>query len=133
MKKIIFLTFIYLTLTSCRDDFYEGDQRIIIEGSFSYNNTPLPNALVNIYPVYDKPKNGIITELNYDDYSYKYGNSIIKTYTNNLGHINVSIPRNIDTEVYVLKITKGSKTKYYGYISNYNTSKYYLNFGTLTF
>lgn len=133
MKKLLLLSLIPLSLTSCSDDLYEGDKRVIIEGKITYNNTPLHNAQVDVYPVYNVPKNGTISEIKYDEIYDGYGNSISKTFTDNLGNISISIPRNEDTEVYVVKISRGNNSKYYGYISNYNTGKFYLNLGTLSF
>lgn len=140
MKKILLFIFTVLLLTACRDDYYEGDERIIIEGKVLYNNLPLTNAEVRVYPVYNAtPNSGIISEINYNNpennanYYSDNGNTISKTYTNNSGIISLSIPRNINTSVYAIKISKGYDSKVYGYISHYNTINYYVNLGTLNY
>ncbi|KAA5535289.1 DUF4198 domain-containing protein [Paenimyroides baculatum] len=137
MKKILFLAFTPLLFSSCTNDFYDGDTRTIIEGKVVYNNVPLSNAEVNFYPVYNKPKNGTITELSSNEIVYdQYQDepiSISKTTTDASGKISISIPRNEDTSVYVVKVTRGKNSKYYGYISHYNTNNYYINLGTLNY
>lgn len=136
MKKLLFLALTPLVFTSCRSDFYDGDTRVIIEGSVEYNNSPLKNAEINIYPVYNfAPKTSTISEININssEYDLDKGVSVSKTYTNELGKISLSIPRNEDTSVFVIKISRGYDSKYYGYISQYNTVEHYVNLGTLTF
>lgn len=136
MKKLLILTMLPLLFVNCNEDYYEGDQRIIIEGNVRYNNSPLQNAEVRIYPVYNvTPTTNIISELtNYHTDSYSDEGFIIsKTTTNGEGKISMSIPRNINTSVYAIRLSKGYDTKYYGYISKYNTQNYYVNLGTLTY
>lgn len=137
MKKLLLFTFIPLLFLGCTNDFYDGDTRTIIEGNVVYNNSPLQNVEVNFYPVYNQPKNGTIAELLSNEIVYdRYQDepiSISKTTTDALGKISVSIPRNEDTSVYVVKITRGKNSKYYGYISHYNTNNYYVNLGTLNY
>lgn len=137
MKKLLLFTFIPLLFLGCTNDFYDGDIRTIIEGNVVYNNSPLQNVEVNFYPVYNQPKNGTIAELLSNEIVYdRYQDepiSISKTTTDALGKISVSIPRNEDTSVYVVKITRGKNSKYYGYISHYNTNNYYVNLGTLNY
>ena len=137
MKKTLLFALTPLLFTNCTNDFYDGDTRTIIEGNIVYNNSPLQNAEVNFYPVYNQPKNGSIAELSTSEIVYdRYQDepiSISKTKTHSSGKISVSIPRNEDTSVYVIKITHGKNTKYYGYISHYNTNNYYVNLGTLNY
>ncbi len=134
MKKIFLLSLVSLLFTSCQSDFYDGDTRIIIEGKVLYNNTPLQNAEVNFYPVYNEPENGIITELSPEQISTKQtGISVSKTTTDSSGKISIGIPRHERTHIYVVKITRGYDSKFYGYISQYNTNNYYVNLGTLNF
>jgi len=88
MKKIFLLAVIPLFFSSCHTDFYDGDTRTIIEGKVLYNNVPLREAEVNIYPVYNEPKSGVITELSPDQISTKQSAvSISKTKTNESGLI----------------------------------------------
>jgi len=134
MKKTFLLALTPLLFTNCSVDRYEGDERIIIEGKVVYNNVPLNNVQVDVYPVYNKPINTSITEVHYNDLNFDYNhNSISKSFTDNSGNLSFSIPRSEDTNVYVVKISRGYDTKYYGYISKYNSSNYYLNLGTLIF
>lgn len=136
MKKILFLALTPLLFVSCNKDYYEGDERIIVEGKITQNNFPLQNAEVRIYAVYNaSPSSKIISEINSGN-SYDYiddGYTIIKTRTDATGKITTSLPRNINTSVYAIKITTGYNTKHYGYISHYNTINYYVNLGNLTF
>ena len=127
MKKTLLLALTPLLFTSCQKDYYEGDERIIVEGKVLYNNLPLANAEVHVYPVYNvTPTTNIISEIDYNntDYYSDNGNTISKTSTNNSGIISLSIPRNINTSVYAIKISRGYDSKVYGYISNYNTINY---------
>lgn|SRR5690606_3968417 len=137
MKKTLLLALTPLLFTSCTNDFYDGDTRTIIEGNIFYNNIPLQNAEVNFYPVYNKVKNGIISEIPSNEIVYdRYQDepiSISKTITDASGKISIAIPRNEDTSVYVVKVTRGKNSKYYGYISHYNTNNYYVNLGTLNY
>lgn len=137
MKKILLVALTPLLFSSCNKDYYEGDARTIIEGKIVYNNIPLQNVEVNFYPVYNKVKNGIISEIPSNEIVYdRYQDepvSISKTTTDASGKISIAIPRNEDTSVYVVKVTRGKNSKYYGYISQYNTNNYYVNLGTLNF
>ncbi len=56
-----------------------------------------------------------------------------QSFTNDLGKLSLSIPRNEETDVYVVKVSRGYNSRYYGYISRYNARKYYINLGTLNF
>ncbi|WLD25009.1 hypothetical protein NU10_06470 [Flavobacterium dauae] len=134
MKKTLLLALTPLLFTSCQKDYYEGDERIIVEGKVVYNNIPLSNAEVNVYPVYNKPVNGSISEVYYNDIFFGDNkNNISKSFTDNSGKLSLSIPRNEDTTVYVVEINYGNTTKYYGYVSRYNAGKFYVNLGTITF
>lgn len=136
MKKILLVALTPLLFSSCNKDYYEGDERIIVEGKITRNNLPLQNAEVRIYPVYNaSPSSSIISEI-ISGNSYDYiddGYTIAKTYTDAAGKIKTSIPRNINTNVYAIKVTSAYNTKFYGYISHYNTVNYYVNLGYLTF
>ena len=136
MKKILLLAVIPLLFTGCQEDYYEGDERIIVEGKVMQNNLPLQNAEVRIYPVYNiSPNSKLISEINNGN-SYDYvddGYTISKTQTDATGKITTSLPRNINTNVYIIKITSGYNTKYYGYISSYNTANHYVNLGSVNF
>lgn len=133
MKKLLLLTLIPLLFTSCSVDRYEGDERIIVEGNVLYNNTPLNNAEVNVYPVYNKPANGSIAEIEESNVRFDSHSSISQSFTDNSGKLSLSIPRNEETDVYIVKISRGYDSRYYGYISRYNARKYYINLGTLNF
>lgn len=134
MKKILFLALAPLLFASCSVDRYEGDERIIIEGTVLYNNIPLKEAEIDVYPVYNKPVNGTIAQIIETDVDYYNYNYISRTYTDHSGKISLSIPRNEDTNVFVVKISRGyNEYKYYGYISRYNTRGHYVNLGTITF
>lgn len=134
MKKILLLALTPLLFTGCHTDFYDGETRTIIEGKVIYNNAPLRDAEVNIYPVYNEPKNGVIMELSPDQISTKQSAmSISKIKTDESGFISVSIPRNERTDVFVVKITRGNNSKFYGYISPYNTNNYHVNLGTINY
>jgi len=134
MKKTLLLALTPLFFSSCHTDFYDGDTRTIIEGKVLYNNVPLREAEVNIYPVYNEPKSGVITELSPEQISTKQSAvSISKTKTNESGLVSVSIPRNERTSVFVIKIAHGKNSKFFGYISNYNTNNYYVNLGTINY
>ena len=135
MKKTLLLVVTPLFVLSCTGDYYEGNERIIVEGEVTRNNLPLQNAEVRIYPVYNaSPSSQIISEITNGNSNYiDDGYTIIKTRTDATGKISTSLPRNINTSVYAIKITIGYNTKYYGYISQYNTVNHYVNLGNLTF
>lgn len=136
MKKLLLLALAPSLFINCTRDYYENDERIILEGKVMRNNTPLQNAEVRIYPVYNtSPTSGIISELtpnSSNDY-VDDGHTIIKTKTDASGKIATSLPRNINTHIYAIKISSGYNSKYYGYISQYNTNNYYVNLGTLNY
>lgn len=136
MKKTLFLALTPLLFSSCTKDYYEGDERIIVEGMVTYNNKPLQNAEVRIYPLYNvSPTTDIVSEITTNN-SYDYiddGYTIVKTKTDATGKINTSLPKNINTNVYGIKISNGYNSKYYGYISNYNVRNHYVNLGTLNY
>lgn len=134
MKKILLVALTPLLFSSCNKDYYEGDERIIVEGKITRNNLPLQNAEVNVYPVYNKPSNGSISEVYYNDIFFGDNrNNISKSFTDNSGNLSLSIPRNEDASVYVVEINYGKNTKYYGYVSRYNAGKFYVNLGTIIF
>ncbi len=136
MKKLLLLALTPLLFSNCTRDYYENDERIIIEGKVMRNNVPLQNTEVRIYPVYNaSPSSATIGEItfnNSNDYADD-GHTIIKTKTDASGKINTSLPRNINTNIYAIKISNGYNSKYYGYISQYNTSNYYVNLGSLNY
>lgn len=136
MKKILLLALMPLLFLGCNKDYYEGDERIIVEGKVLYNNSPLQNAEIRIYPVYNaSPTSNVISEINTGN-SNDYvddGYTIVKTKTDATGKITTSIPRNVNTNVYAIKISNGFNSKHYGYISYYNTGNYYVNLGTITY
>src|SRR5690606_38791091 len=103
MKKTLLLAVAPLLLISCNKDYYENDERIIIEGKVISNNLPLQNAEVRIYPVYNvSPNSSTIEELTFNS-TNEYaddGHTVIKTKTNTAGIINTSVPRNVNTDVY---------------------------------
>lgn len=134
MRKTLLLALTPLLFSSCTNDFYDGDTRTIIEGKVVYNDVPLRNAEVNFYPVYNKPSNGSISEVYYNDIFFGDNrNNISKSFTDNSGNLSLSIPRNEDASVYVVEINYGKNTKYYGYVSRYNAGKFYVNLGTIIF
>lgn len=133
MKKILLVALTPLLFSSCTEDFYDGDARTIIEGKIVYNNLPLNNAQVDVYPVNYKPVNGTIAEIEEINVSYDSHSSISQSFTDASGKLSLSIPRNEETDVYIVKISRGYNSSYYGYISKYNTRQYYINLGTLNF
>ena len=135
MKKTLLLVVTPLFVLSCTGDYYEGNERIIVEGEVTRNNLPLQNAEVRIYPVYNaSPSSQIISEITNGNSNYiDDGYTIIKPRTDATGKISTSLPRNINTSVYAIKITIGYNTKYYGYISQYNTVNHYVNLGSVNF
>lgn len=134
MKKTVLFFASTLMLASCRTDFYENDQRIIVEGYVTYGGKPLQNAEVVAMPVENtKNKSHIIEELNPSEEGYGYDGYIItKMRTNADGKISFSLPRNERTDTYVIQINRGI-TKTYGYISPLNTRNHYVDLGTLIF
>ncbi|WCM42486.1 hypothetical protein MG290_02100 [Flavobacterium sp. CBA20B-1] len=133
MKKIALL-FLATTFIGCTTDIYDGDTRIIVEGKLIYNNAPLQGVEVNVYPVYNQPTNGSITALYPSEININSKwISVSKTKTDASGTISFSIPRNEETNVYVIRITHNNDYRYFGYISNYNTNNYYVNLGTLNY
>jgi len=133
MKKTLLLALTPLLFTNCSVDRYEGDERIIIEGKVVYNNVPLNNAQVDVYPVNNKPVNGTIAEIENSNVTFDSHSSISQSFTDNSGKLSLSIPRNEETDVYVVKISRGYDSRYYGYISRFNAGKYYVNLGNLNF
>ncbi len=76
MKKTLLLALTPLLFTRCSVDRYEGDERIIIEGNVVYNSVPLSNAQIDVYPVYNKPVNGTIAEIEESNVSFDSHSSI---------------------------------------------------------
>lgn len=139
MKKMLILFANASLFSSCETDYYEGDERIIVEGIVISNNQPLANAKVEVYPTHFSPKNGVITVIDgsNNDGNYYYDTSssdaIASIKTDKNGKISLSIPRNTSTNVFVITVASHNQFKKYGYISGYNTMNYYVNVGTLNF
>lgn len=136
MKKILFLIIGVCTLNSC-SDYYDGDERIVIEGFVVTQGKPFGNVTIKVYPSFHEPENGTISEINrndeYNHDGWKFYDPISVTSTNTDGKISLSIPRSEDTDVFVIEIGHDYDTKTYGYISSYNTVNHYVNLGTLTY
>lgn len=139
MKKTLLLLAVASLTSACDTDYYEGDERVVIEGIVVSNNQPLANAKVEVYPTHFSPKNGVISVIDgsNNDGNYYYDSSssdaIASIKTDNNGKISLSIPRNTSTNVYFITIASHNQFKKYGYISSYNTMNYYVNVGTLNF
>lgn len=132
-KTLLFLS--TLLLIGCGNDYYSGDERIVIEGKVAKNGTALSRANISVYPSYKEPNSAVIAEIgpgnpdNNYDYSY---NQISSIKTDAEGKFSISIPRNKNTHAYFIRIDKDTIHKDYGYISDYNVRDYYINLGSLT-
>jgi len=134
MKKTL-LFFSLLLLASCDNDYYSGDERIVIEGNVVKNSTALARANISVYSSYTEPKSDVISEIsgeNPGDYDYSY-NQISTIKTDADGKFSLSVPRNKNSHAYIVRIEKNGDHKVYGYISDYNVRDYYINMGSLNF
>ncbi len=134
MKKTL-LFFSLLLLAGCDNDYYSGDERIVIEGKVVKNGAALPRVNVRVYSSYTEPKNSVISELGTEDsaaYDYSY-NQISSIRTDADGKFSLSVPRNENSRTYIVRIGKDQDYKTYGYISDYNVRDYYINLGSLNF
>lgn len=134
MKKILLFCSPML-LISCDNDYYSGDERIVIEGKVVKDGAALARANVSVYSSYTEPKNGIISEITAQDqgaYDYSY-NQISTIKTDASGKFSLSVPRNKNSHAYIVRIGKDQDHKAYGYISDYNVRDYYINMGSLNF
>lgn len=134
MKKTL-LFFSSLLLTGCNNDYYSGDERIVIEGKIVKAGTALARANISVYSSYTEPKSDVISEIsgeNPGDYDYSY-NQISTIKTDADGKFSLSVPRNKNSHAYIVRIEKNGDHKVYGYISDYNVRDYYINMGSLNF
>ena len=134
MKKTL-LFFSSLLLTGCNNDYYSGDERIIIEGKIVKDGNALARANISVYSSYTEPKSDVISEIsgeNPGDYDYSY-NQISTIKTDADGKFSLSVPRNKNSHAYIVRIEKNGDHKVYGYISDYNVRDYYINMGSLNF
>jgi len=134
MKKTL-LFFSLLLLAGCDNDYYSGDERIVIEGKVVKNGAALPRVNVSVYSSYTEPKNSVISELGTEGsaaYDYSY-NQISSIRTDADGKFSLSVPRNKNSRTYIVRIGKDQDYKTYGYISDYNVRDYYINLGSLNF
>lgn len=138
MKKTLVLFLGTVCLSSCEIDYYNGDERIVVEGIVVSNNEPLSYAKIEVFPSWNTPKNGIITQIdNYED-NYYYeesgsGSAIAVIRADKNGKVSLSFPRSTETNVYKIRVSSYNDVKTYGYISEYNSANYYVNLGTLNF
>lgn len=117
-------------LVACTTDQYSGEERTVLEGQVnSSNDNPVDGLIVSLYPVFDIPEDGNIRQLE----TMYLSNPISSVKIDNSGKISLSFPKHEKTDVYCIEIKKDYTTKYYGYISRYNTVNHYINVGTLIF
>lgn len=132
-KTLLFLS--TLLLIGCDNDYYSGDERIVIEGRVVQNGAALPKANVSIYSSYTETANNAISEIVPESsapYDYSH-NQISSIRTDSNGKFSLSVPRNKNTPYYIVRIDKGKDYKVYGYISDYNVRDYYIDLGSLNF
>lgn len=133
LKKLPYLSFL-LTLfvvSACETEYYEGEQRLVIEGIAQRNGAPLSNVKIKVYPTYETANTGQITPV--ENAYQKIDQAIADTKTDRNGKISLSIPMHYETNNYVISISVNNQEKYYGYISHLNTINYYCNLGTIQF
>lgn len=134
MKKILLFCSPML-LIGCNNDYYSGDERIVIEGKIVKDGNALSRANISVYSSYTEPKSDVISEIsgeNPGDYDYSY-NQISTIKTDADGKFSLSVPRNKNSHAYIVRIEKNGDHKVYGYISDYNVRDYYINMGSLNF
>ena len=129
MRKNTYLLLGLISLSSCYEDVYVADERIIIEGTVISSNADVEGATLSIIPVYTENYSENVFEVYIQNLDYS---SPLTQFTlDKSGRFTTSVPRNIDENAYVVSIRKGDVVKTYGYISAVNSNNYYRNLGTL--
>src|SRR5690554_500054 len=131
MKKLMIILLITTGLVACTKDQYNGDERTVLEGRVISGTQAIKDVEVMLFPTTFLPEDSSISEIEYQNLSS--GKAISSTKTDNDGYFSTSFPRSEDADVYFIRIQKGSRTIYYGYISPQNTVNYYINVGNLNF
>lgn len=130
--KNYFLFFVAtLSLLACTKDQYNGDERTVLEGRIISGTQAVKDVEVMLFPTSFLPEDSSISEIEYQNPSS--GKAISSTKTDNDGYFSTSFPRSEDADVYFIRIQKGSRTIYYGYISPQNIVNYHINVGNLNF
>lgn len=118
-------------LVACTKDQYNGDERTVLEGRVISGTQAIKDVEVMLFPTTFLPEDSSISEIEYQNPSS--GKAISSTKTDNDGYFSTSFPRSEDADVYFIRIQKGSRTIYYGYISPQNIVNYHINVGDLNF
>ena len=118
-------------LVACTKDQYNGDERTVLEGRVISGTQAIKDVEVMLFPTTFLPDDSSISEIEYQNPSS--GKAISSTKTDNDGYFSTSFPRSEDADVYFIRIQKGSRTIYYGYISPQNIVNYHINVGDLNF
>ena len=132
MKKILLFFLVITSISACTTDHYTGEERTVLEGHVTTDLTSVQGLEVTVFPSSYLPESGDITELEYHSERHsQYAISATKTDKN--GNFSLSFPQNERNDVYYIEIKKDYRTKYYGYISEFNVTNHYINVGTLNF
>lgn len=131
MKKIILFFLAVTSLTACTTDYYTGEERTVLEGRVVSGQTAVSGVEIMVFPTSFLPESSNISELDFQNPNS--ANAISYTKTDQNGNFSLSFPKNESNDVYYIRIQKGHTTKYYGYISEYNVTDYYINVGALNF
>ena len=130
--KIFFLFFVTaISVVACTTDQYSGEERTVLEGRIISGTQAVKDVEVMLFPTSFLPEDSSISEIEYQNPSS--GKAISSTKTDNDGYFSTSFPRSEDADVYFIRIQKGSRTIYYGYISPQNIVNYHINVGDLNF
>src|SRR5690606_33375813 len=102
-----------------------------LEGRVVSGQTAVSGVEIMVFPTSFLPESSNISELDFQNPNS--ANAISYTKTDQNGNFSLSFPKNESNDVYYIRIEKGHTTKYYGYISEYNVTDYYINVGALNF
>lgn len=129
-----FLLILYFNLFSffqCDTEYYDGSQRIIIEGKISHSSASLEKYKVEIYPCSADIKSSDIVALNNDYSIYRTEHPIGIATTDASGTLQMSIPQHESYQDYLIVVKGYNTSKSFGYISPLNIRNYRVNLGTL--
>lgn len=130
---LLILSFNLFSFFQCDTEYYDGSERIIIEGRFQLENQPLADQRIEIYATGAQATSAEIVSLVNDPYNYIQGTEypIAVVNTDHTGFVQMSIPKHTTLDTYIIVIKGNNYTKTFGYISPLNIRNYRINLGTL--
>lgn|SRR5690606_24740391 len=133
LKPLTYIFYLILTINfwNCETEYYDGGKRLVLEGNIVHDSQPLSGARIDVYATESQVDNGYMNVL--PNHTYYIDGAIGNSFSDQQGHISMSIPLHKETDTYILVVTANNQVKFYGYISKKNYPNYYYYFGTLDF